>query len=148
MDNRGVSPVVEKLVAIGLVALFTAGLTATVLNGVVPDYQRAVGQDVGDRVLAAASDEIERAVPNTDTPTSVHREHDLPATIGGEGYRFRLSNRTLTLEHPDPSIGKTSALGLPDSVTVRDGNWSGGRLVVSVTGSADNRTLSVRGADS
>lgn len=148
MDNRGVSPVVEKTIAIGLVALFTGGLLTTLLGGAVPDYRSSVGQEVGDRVLATAASEIERTVPTTESAVSIRRERRVPGTISGAGYRLRLNNRTLVLQHPDPAIGGSTRVAVPPDVTVRDGNWSGGDFVVTVGGDAGNHTLAVRERDS
>lgn len=143
MDNRGVSPVVEKTIAIGLVALFASGLTATLFAGAVPDYRRSVGQEVADRTLAEAASEIERAVPANDGTVAVDRVHVLPGTIEGAGYSLELSDRTLRLHHPDSTIGGETRLALQPSITVQNGTWSGGEFLVSVRGAAGNRTVSV-----
>lgn len=147
MDNRGLTPVVEKTVAIGLVTLFVAGGLGTLFGGAVPDYRSQAGQEVGNRVLATAANEIERAAPASDGTVVVHRELSLPGTIDRAGYTLALANRTLSLDHPDPSIGGSIGLSLPETVTVQNGTVDGGGLVVRLRGPANNRTLTVAGAD-
>lgn len=143
MDNRGVSAVVEKTIAIGLVALLTGTLATSLLGGAVPDYRSTVGQEVGDRVLATAASEIEAAVPSSDGDVTVRRERALPGTITDIGYTFEVENRTLRLHHPDPAVGGSTRLAVPPSVSVPDGNWSGGVFAVSVRGPVGNRSLTV-----
>lgn len=147
MDNRAVSSVVEKTITIGLVALLAGTLTASLVGGAVPDYQRSVGSEVGDRVLAAAASGIERALPASRGNVTVQREVALPETIERRGYTFAMENRTLSLRHPDPSIGGSTGLAVPPSVTVRNGTWDGGSFAVRVGGTAGNRTLFVDSVD-
>lgn len=148
MDNRGVTPVVEKTVAIGLVTLFVTASLGTLLGGVVPNYEQATGREVGERILASAGAEIERAVPATQANVAVRREHSLPGTIDGTGYSLVVENRTLSLTHPDPAVGGSTPLSVPSTVIVQNGTWTGGAQVIEVRGSASNRTLSVGGGES
>ena len=92
-DARGVTPAVGKTLEIGLVVLYVALVTTVLLAGVVPEYRAAAGAEVGDRVLVAASQDVERAVPPDGTDTTVERTVQLPATIAGTGYRIRADGR-------------------------------------------------------
>jgi len=143
MDDRAVSPVVEKTIAIGLVVLFVAGFAGTLLGGAVPDYRTAAGDEVADRVLATAAGTIEQAIPTTNASVTVHHRQALPPTIRGEAYDLVLRNRTLRLRHPDESIGGSTRLAIPAAVTVQNRTWDSPPLVVHVRGSAGNRTLTV-----
>lgn len=146
MDSRAVSPVVEKTLAIGLVVLFVSGFSATFLGGVVPDYRAGIGDEVGERTLATAARTVEAAVPAADGTAHVETATELPGTLAGADYRIELRGRQLRLVHPDPSIGGTTRLAIPASVTVRNGSWTGGSFVVHVSGETGNRTLSIGGA--
>lgn len=143
MDDRAVTPVVEKTVAIGLVVLFVAGFTGSLLGGAVPQYRAAAGEEVAERTLAAAASTIQAALPATNASTTVRREQSLPPTISNRGYDLRLENRTLSLRHPDPTIGGSTRLAIPPSVTVANGSWDSPPLVVRVSGPPTNRTLSI-----
>lgn len=146
MDSRAVSPVVEKTIAIGIAVLFVGGFGATLLTGAVPDYQRAAGQEVGERILATAAAEIERAVPAVDGTVDVTSERTLPGTIRGRSYALNLTNRSLSLDHPDDAIGGSTRVAVPSSVAVENATWAGGTFSVRVWGPAGNRTLAVEGS--
>lgn len=146
MDNRAVSPVVEKTIAIGLVVLFVSGFGGALLAGIVPDYRTGVGQEVGERTLATAARTVESAVPSANGTVTVEKTSALPGTIDDRAYRIELSGRRLRLAHPNPSIGAATRLAIPPDVTVRNGSWTGGRFVVRLSGPAGNRSLSIGGA--
>ena len=144
MDNRGVSPVVGKLLASGLAVLYIASVAGLLVGGLVPDYRATTGEEVGERVLATAADRVEQAQPATDGTATTRVEVDLPATIRDEQYRLEFRNRTLHLVHPDDGLDARTRLALPPNLTVTNGTWhSGDRLVVRVRGPSSNRTLSV-----
>jgi len=143
-DDRGVSPVVGKTLAAGIAVLYVAGVTGLLLGGVVPGYQAAAGDEVGERVLATAAGTAENAVPAVDGSVESETTAALPATIRDSSYRLVLSNRTLELDHPEESIGAETRLSLPEGVSVENGTWqSGTELVVRVEGPATNRTLAI-----
>lgn len=143
-DERGVSAVVGKTLAIGLALLYVAGMSSVLLGGVVPDYRTQAGAEVGDRVLATATDNIERAVPAVEGTVETRRTVSLPGTIRDSSYTLVVSNHTLVLDHPVDGIGDEMPLSLPANMTVEDGTWhSGDELVVRVIGPADNRTLTL-----
>lgn len=143
MDNRAVSPVVEKSLAVGLTLLFIAGMTSVLLSGVVPDYQTAAGGEMADRVLASAAGEIERAVPAVGGSVDVREEVALPATVRDSGYALELDGGTLRLDHPRDALDRSTTLSLPDSLSVETSRWDGGTLVIRVTGPAGSRTLAL-----
>lgn len=144
MDNRGLSPVVEKTLTVGLVLLFVGGFTTTLLGGTVPNYRTTAGEEVSERVLSSAAHEIEAAPPATDGRVERERHTALPATIRDAGYALVLENRTLRLDHPTERLEHSTELALPPNVTTVDSRWnSGDRLVVSVTGPPENRTVRI-----
>jgi hypothetical protein len=137
-DARGVTPAVGKTLEIGLVVLYVALVTTVLLAGVVPEYRAAAGAEVGDRVLVAASQDVERAVPPDGTDTTVERTVQLPATIAGTGYRIRADGRRLVLEHPDAAVGGAVRLVLGARVDRVTGTWeSGAETIVRVTDDSD-----------
>jgi len=149
-DRRAVTPAVSKSLEAGVVVLFVALVTAVLLGGVVPDYQRAADARVGDRVLAAASAEVESAVPAAVGARTVDRSHraDLPARIGGRQYRIRVDGRDLVLDHPDRAVSGRSRLVLPSRVDRVEGSWeSGGPTVVAVHGGPDGLVVELTGGD-
>jgi hypothetical protein len=143
-DERGVSPVVGKSLAAGLTLLYVASMTGLLLSGIVPEYETATGDEVGDRVLATAAGEIERTAAQPSGDVTVRRTVDLPPTIKDAGYRLVLSGETLTLDHPDDQIGGDVWLSLPSEVAVEPEAWeSDGQVTLRVSGPAESRTLTV-----
>lgn len=143
MDNRAATPVVAKLLTFGIVVLYLGGMTAVLYGGAVPEYRDAAGAELGERVLAAASDRIQGAIPPAGRHVSAIRPVQLPATIRGAAYRIEVDGRTVVLDHPSTAVGGRSRLVLPDRVEAVDGSWhSGADTVVFVDGDADG--LAVR----
>lgn len=146
MDSRAVSPVIEKLVAMGLVVLFVSGFTGTLLGGTVPDYRAGAGQEVAERTLATAARTVDDAVTGANGTVRARATRELPGTIADASYRIELRGRGLHLVHPDPAIGASTRVAVPASVTVRNSTWHGGPFVVAVGGPAANRSLRLGGA--
>lgn len=142
MDNRGLSTVVEKLLSLSVVILYITLLTTVLYGGSIPAYRGAVGAQLGERALAEATAEVERAVPPRGRVVAAHRRVDIPATIDGAGYRIRANGTHLRLRHPDDEIGGHARPILPDRVETVTGAWgSGAETVVNVTGSRGNLTV-------
>ncbi|MFB6311439.1 MAG: hypothetical protein ABEH64_09710 [Salinirussus sp.] len=146
MDSRALTPVLEKMVAIGLVVLFVSGFAGALLGGAVPSYRSSVASEVADRALAAAADGIETAVPATNATTTIHVRLMLPETLADTTYRIVLQNRTVRLQHPNRKVSTTTRLSVPDRVTISNASVPAGEVVVSVRGDAENRTLTLEGA--
>jgi len=144
MDSRAVTPVVEKTITMGIVVLFVGGMTTALFGTAVPTYRDAVGTELGERVLATASEEVERAVPPNATVVRSERVVKLPATIRGSAYRIRVDGRSLVLDHPD--IGTLrSRPALPPTVTTFTGEWqSGGATVVTVRSVSGGLAIDLR----
>lgn len=143
--TRGLTPVVTKTLAIGIAVLYVAGMTTVLLGGVVPAYETRAGAELGERVLATAAGEIEQAPPAVEGDVETRSTVVLPETIADSGYRLVVSNDTdrLVLDHPDAAVETETRLSLPPGVTLQNGTVSGGRVVVTVSGPADDRTLTV-----
>ncbi|MFB6164630.1 MAG: hypothetical protein ABEJ31_05675 [Haloarculaceae archaeon] len=132
-DERGVTTVVEKTLAIGLVTLFVSLVSVTIFGGVLPQYRTATATEIGDRTLAAAAERVQQAVPPNATAVDVRTRVSLPASIQGASYNVRVDGRTLVLEHPDSSVHARARLALPPSVVRVEGRWqSGARNYVHV----------------
>ncbi len=115
-------------------------------GGSVPAYQGAVGAELGERVLAEASAEVERAVPPRGRHVAASRRVDIPATIDGAGYRIRANGTHLVLEHPDEAVGGRARPMVPDRVSNVTGTWeSGAETVVTASGSRENVTIRLEG---
>lgn len=143
-DDRAVSAVVGKTLAIGLALLYVAGMTSVLYGGVVPEYRTQTGAEIADRVLATAASNLEQAPPAVEGTVETRSIVELPATIQQSSYTLVASNRTLTLDHPKRGIGAETRLGLPENVTVEDGTWhSGSDLVIHVRGPTEDRRLTV-----
>lgn len=130
VDERAVSTGVEKVLALGLVALYVSLVATTVYGGVVPDYRTAAGSELADRTLAVAAQRVQQAVPPNATAVDVRLRVRLPATIRGAPYEIRADNRTLVLEHPRPGVDARTRLGLPPAVTNVSGRWHSGEPTV------------------
>jgi hypothetical protein len=143
-DDRAVAPVVEKVLGTGVALLYIASLMSLLLGGVVPGYQTATGEELGERTLATAAGSIEETTPRVDGHAEATTTVDLPATIDGAAYRLVLENGTLRLDHPDAAIAAERPLALPSNVTTAESAWaSGDELVIRVEGPPDNRTLTI-----
>lgn len=144
MDERAVSPVVAKTLAAGLALLYVAGMTSLLLGGVVPSYETATGEELSDRVLATAAQQIEAAVPEATGTVNTTQSVELPETIADASYRIELSNETVRLDHPDDRLEDSTRLALPPRTTVENGTWmSTDQLRIRVSGPASNRTLAL-----
>jgi len=146
VDSRGLSTVVEKLLSLSIVVLYTTLLTTVLYGGSVPAYQSAVGAELGERTLAEATTRVEQTVPPAARSADATRRVELPATIGGAAYEIRVEGESLVLDHPDEDIEGQSRPVLPDRVTTLTGEWhSGETTVVTVTGTRGNLTVRLEG---
>lgn len=144
MDNRAVSPVVEKTLAAGIVVLYVGAMTTLFVGGVVPDYRAATGQEVAERTHAAVLAEIDSSIPETGASAAVRTRVEVPATIRASGYDIVLESGDLVLDHPDDSIGVRTSVWTPAGTTIADGRVdSGATLVIVVEGDHGNRTVSI-----
>ncbi|WP_254273519.1 DUF7266 family protein [Haloarcula marina] len=138
MDNRGLSTVIEKTLALGVVLLYITLLTTTLYGGAVPAFRGAVGAELGERTLAEATARVEQAVPPVGESVTASVRVDLPATIAGSGYEVRVAGSALVLDHPDEEIGGRARPILSGRVDRLSGSWdSGAETVVVVTEGAD-----------
>jgi type II secretory pathway pseudopilin PulG len=148
MDNRAVTPVVGKILEVGVVVLFVALLTTILLGNVVPAYQHATDAELAERALTDAARGVETAIPSNASEISVRRTVDLPSTIGGSGYEIHVDGERLVLDHPSPAAEETARLALPPSVHRIDGRWqSGSPLVVSVTDTRDGLVVTLESGE-
>lgn len=134
-DDRALSPVVGKALEASIVVLFVGLLAAILFGNVVPAYRAAAGEELAARTVAGAADRVETSIPPPAHDATVTRRADLPETITGAAYRIRVDGRRLVLEHPDPDVGVSTRLALPDRVATVRGGWeSGGDPTVVVRG--------------
>jgi hypothetical protein len=144
--NRGLTPVVSKTLAIGIVILYIGMLTAVLYGGVIPEYRTATGSEMGDRVLATAAERVQQSVPPAVWYVTARSRVELPPTIRGQAYSIRASNRSLVLEHPHPNIGGSVPLVLPSTVHRVEGEWhSHSSLVIRVVSSESGLIIELRG---
>lgn len=145
-DTRALSSVVEKSFVAGIALLYVGGMMGLLLGSVVPGYQAATGEQLGERTLATATEHIEQAPPQTQGAVESTTTVTLPATIRGNRYELRLANETLTLESSGDGFEREIQLALPEHVTTTESTWnSGGDLLIRVEGPATNRTLTIEG---
>ncbi|WP_049971381.1 DUF7266 family protein [Haladaptatus cibarius] len=137
MNNRGVSPVIGKVLEAGLVVLYIGMITTTLYGGVVPEYRTAVGDEVGDRVLSKAAERIQQTVPANGTAVRGQMRVTLPQTIRGTAYEIRAQNRTLTLVHSNEQVSGTTQIAVPEHVGTVRGNWSSTEPAVIVVRSGE-----------
>jgi len=73
-DDRGISPVAGKTLELGIGVILIALITTSLLGGVTPGYQSAVGIEIADRVVINVADRIESTADGTaDTLTADRR---------------------------------------------------------------------------
>ncbi|MEF8779972.1 MAG: hypothetical protein V5A46_04780 [Haloferacaceae archaeon] len=143
--ERGTTAVVGKTLEAAIVILFLGVLASTLHAGVAPTYERATGDDVADRVVVTASEEIECAVPPDRTGAGVRRfgfererRVDLPPRIGSRSYRIEAAGEQLRLVHPDLGDNATTRLAVPSRVAAVTGTWRSGRETFVVVESDDS----------
>lgn len=143
-DQRAMTPVVSKTLAIGIALLYVGTMTTLLFGSVVPGYQTATGEELADRTLAAATGEIEQSVTAADGRVDRTTTVDLPERIDESQYSLELTDDRLTLDHPDQHIGGETRLSLPPNLAIENGTWqSGNELRIRIIGSPDNRTLTI-----
>lgn len=143
-NERAMTPVVGKTLAIGIILLYIGGMTTILLGGTVPEYRSNAGSELGDRVLATAGGTIEGSVTDANGTVDTSQTVELPPSIREHSYELELAAGRLRLHHPDPKIGGAVRLSVPPTVTVENGTWrSGTELRIRVYGSSENRTLTI-----
>lgn len=149
--DRATTAVVGKTLEAAIVVLFIALLSTTLHAGVAPAYERAAGEEMAERTLAAASEEIERATPPERDSVERHeleieRRIALPARIASAQYSIAADGRTLRLVHPRLDIEETTELAIPSAVETVSGTWQSESvtvLVIEDTGN-DGDDLAIR----
>ena len=139
--DRAVSPTVGKALELGVVVLYVSLLVTALYGGVVPTYRTAAGDELADRTLAAAADRIEGAVPQNATRVRRTVRLDLPETLRGTNYYLRVRDRTLSLDHPHPNIGRRTSLALSDDALVSGNVSSQNDAVIAVRADAGGVTV-------
>lgn len=125
MADRGATPVVGKVLELGIVLLYLTLLTTALYGTVLPDYRATAGGEVAERTVSLAAERIQQAVPPPVVDGRATVAVDLPATIAGSAYRIRVAERHLVLDHPD-SAGARTRLALPRRVVSVEGSWASG----------------------
>ena len=139
--DRAVSPTVGKVLELGVVVLYVTLVVTALYGGVVPTYRTAAGDELADRTLAAAADQMEDAVPENVTRVRRTARLDLPETLRGTNYYLRVRDRTLVLDHPHPEIGGRTRLILPDDALVSGNVSSRDDPVIAVRADAAGVTV-------
>lgn len=140
-DDRGVSAVVGKTLEAGIVVLYISLLVAVLYGGVVPEYESTTGTELGERVLAEGTLEVQRAVP-ADPDATATVEHELPRSIDDKPYRVVGHNDSLELVHDDEAVGGEVPLTLPPDVVRVEGEWeSTATAIVRVERTAAGRVV-------
>lgn len=122
--DRAVAPTAGKLFEVGLVVLYVGLVAATLYGGAVPGYRSAAGDAVAERTLAAATQEVQQAVPPNGTSVEAAGRVELTDTIRNRPYAVRVDSRALVVDHPHPEVTARARLALPSSVVAVRGNWS------------------------
>lgn len=139
--DRALSAVVGKSLEAGIVVLYISTMVGVLYGGVVPEYQAATGEELGERVLAEGVLEVQTAVPADPQATGVAR-HTLPRTIDDETYRIVAANDSLRLLHDDESVHTEIPLRLPPDVQRVEGEWhSSAPAVIRVEQTASGRVV-------
>lgn len=147
MDERAAAPVVGKALEVAVLVVFVGLVSAALFGSVVPSYRTAAGAEVGDRVLVAATGQVEVAARGAPTVERRRADVSLPRTIRGTAYVVRAArvNGTpaLTLDHPNVAIGGTRVLSLPPRVTAVDGELRSTDAPTVAVSRSPNGTVSV-----
>lgn len=123
-DDRGISPVAGKTLELGIGVILIALMTTSLLGGVTPGYQSAVGIEIADRVVINVADRIESTADGTADTLSADRRVrvTLPQNIRQKPYRV-IANTTadkthIRLQHPDPAISASTHIVSHNLITV------------------------------
>lgn len=144
MDDRATSSVVGKLLGVGLVLLYLSGATTVLFGSVIPDAQRATGQELAERTVADVAARVERAIEPVRGHVQGRIALDPPTTIDGSGYRLRLHDGEIALIHPNDAFSTVAPLDVPSAITVVDSTVdSGASGALVVRGTAGNRTITL-----
>lgn len=143
--DRAVSAVVGKTLEAGIVVLYVSMLVAVLYGGVVPEYEAAASDELGERVLAETALAVQTAVP-ADPSSEATVRHRLPETVAGSTYRIVAANRSLRLVHEDAAVGGTVPLVLPEDVDRVEGEWVSSEVgVVRVERTDTGRVVHLEG---
>ena len=123
-NDRAISPVAGKTLELGIGIILIALLTTSLLGGVTPGYQSAVGLELADRVVIGAADRIESTAEGIEDASTVDRriKITLPQHIRQKPYRI-IANTTadgtyIQLQHPDPAISASTRVISQNLITV------------------------------
>lgn len=123
-QDRAVAPTAGKLLEVGLVMLYLGVVAAALYGGAVPGYRSAAGDAVAERTLAAASQDVQQAIPPNGSHVEATAQVELTDTIRNRPYAVRVDGRDLVLDHPHPAVTARARVALPPSVVAVSGNWS------------------------
>lgn len=142
MADRALAPIVGKLLEVGIVTLYLTTLLGAMYGGVVPEYRSATGEEVAERTVVSAAQEIQRAVPATTHELTVERRIDLPIEIYDRQYEIRAEDERLILDHQRSELDRTVRLALPERVEAVSGSWgSTGEQWIVVHGDHSETTV-------
>lgn len=123
MTDRALAPVVGKLLEVGIVTLYITTLLGAMYGGIVPEYRSATGEEVAERTVVSAAQEIQRAVPATTHELTVERRIGLPTEIYDRQYEIRAEDEQLILDHRRSELDRTVRLAVPERVDTVSGSW-------------------------
>lgn len=136
--DRGAIPAIGKVLEVGIVILYVGLVTTALFGGIVPEYRTSAANEVGDRTLASASQQIQQTVPPNANHVEAHAYVDLPDLIRGDAYEITAEDRNLALDHPHPEVDARTALALPEAVVEVSGTWSSTDPALVVVESTDD----------
>lgn len=136
--DRAAIPAIGKALELGIVMLYVSLVTTALFGGFVPEYRTSAADEVGDRTLASATQQVQQAVPPNTTQVEAHTYVDLPDRIRGDFYEVSAEDRDLVLDHPHPEVDARAGLALPKSVVEVSGTWRSDRQTLVVVESTDD----------
>ena len=147
--DRGAIPAIGKVLEVGIVILYVGLVTTALFGGLVPEYRTSAANEIGDRTLASASQQVQQTVPPNATQVEAHATVDLPDLIRGDTYEILSDDEELVLEHPHPEVDGQTGLALPEAVVEVSGEWSSTeRALVVVESTDDGLVVRLEGGES
>ena len=138
VTDRAAIPAIGKVLELGIVILYVGLVTTALFGGAVPEYRTSAANEVGDRTLASASQQVQQTVPPNATRVEAHAYVDLPDLIRSDSYEIAAEDRDLVLDHPHPEVDARTGLALPGAVVEVSGEWSSTEPALVVVESTDD----------
>lgn len=147
MRERGLAPVIGKMLELLIGLALIASVTAVMLGAIVPAHSETLGEQTAAAALDSLAETVETAGwAASSTVGNRHITVELPMTIAGRRYRIDAAAGTLRVHHPSAALSVRRHLALPRGCEVQ-GEAPGGTVEIGVTRTTTTCRIVLEGAD-